>query len=192
MLVFIGKLSQSTLRWVPICHGFSDFSGFLHHFVIANLATSSIRVKMGVSHSHIGRVSTPLSLREKGHVYVTVGTASESWSPHSATTAAAATSFSGKKAGLRGASLNFISISITRNIDWRDCWVLVGRQKGHSHLQWALPKYRWSSKIHVEILLQQMIQFHPSPLGNGFLIDLCTSYAIFHILFHPTFIWSWN
>ena len=40
MLVFIGKLSLSTLRWVPICQGFSDFSGFLHHFVLAKLAAS--------------------------------------------------------------------------------------------------------------------------------------------------------
>ena len=44
MLVFIGKLSWSTLRWVPICQGFSQFSGFLHHFVLAKLATSSTRV----------------------------------------------------------------------------------------------------------------------------------------------------
>ena len=44
MLVLIGKISLSTLRWVPICQGFSDFSGFLHYFVLANLATSSIRV----------------------------------------------------------------------------------------------------------------------------------------------------
>ena len=35
MLVFIGKLLLSTLRWVPICRGFSDLSGFLHHLVLA-------------------------------------------------------------------------------------------------------------------------------------------------------------
>ena len=29
-----------------MCQGFSHFSGFLHHFVLAKLATSSIRVKM--------------------------------------------------------------------------------------------------------------------------------------------------
>ena len=28
MLVFIGKHSLSTLRWIPICQGFSQFSGF--------------------------------------------------------------------------------------------------------------------------------------------------------------------
>ena len=44
MLVLIGKLSPSILRWVPICQGFGDFSGFLHYFVLAKLATSSIRV----------------------------------------------------------------------------------------------------------------------------------------------------
>ena len=47
LLVFIGKLSRSNLRWIPICQGFSDFSGLLHHFVIGNLATRSIRVKAG-------------------------------------------------------------------------------------------------------------------------------------------------
>ena len=36
--------SLSTLRWVPICQGFSRISGFLHHFVLAKLAPSSIRV----------------------------------------------------------------------------------------------------------------------------------------------------
>ena len=29
-----------------MCHDFGHFSGFLHHFVLANLATSSIRVKV--------------------------------------------------------------------------------------------------------------------------------------------------
>ena len=43
-VVFIGKLSLSTLRKIPKCQGFSHFSGFLHHFVLAKLATSSIRV----------------------------------------------------------------------------------------------------------------------------------------------------
>ena len=45
MLVFIGKLSLSTIRWVPMCQGISHFSGFLHNFVMAKLATSSLRVK---------------------------------------------------------------------------------------------------------------------------------------------------
>ena len=45
MLECIGKLSLSTLRKVPMCQGFSHFSGFLHHLVLATLATSSIRVK---------------------------------------------------------------------------------------------------------------------------------------------------
>ena len=45
MLVFIKKLSLSTLRWVPICQGFSHVSLFLNHFVLAKVATSSIRVK---------------------------------------------------------------------------------------------------------------------------------------------------
>ena len=38
MLVFIRLLSLSTLRWIPICQGFSNFSAFLHHFVSANLS----------------------------------------------------------------------------------------------------------------------------------------------------------
>ena len=46
MLVFIGKLSLSTLRWVPICQGFSHFLGLLQHFVLAKLSTSSIRVNV--------------------------------------------------------------------------------------------------------------------------------------------------
>ena len=29
-----------------MCQGFGHFSGFLHHFVLAKLATSSIRVKV--------------------------------------------------------------------------------------------------------------------------------------------------
>ena len=40
MLVFIGKLSLSTLIWVPICQGFSHVSVFLHHFVLGKLAIS--------------------------------------------------------------------------------------------------------------------------------------------------------
>ena len=45
MLVFIRELPLSTLRLVPICLGFSHFSGFLHHFVLAKFSTSSIRVQ---------------------------------------------------------------------------------------------------------------------------------------------------
>ena len=30
-----------------MCQGFSNFSGFLHHFISAKLATSSIRAKVG-------------------------------------------------------------------------------------------------------------------------------------------------
>ena len=41
--VFIRELSLSTLRWVPTFQGFNNFSGFLHHFVLTKLATSSAR-----------------------------------------------------------------------------------------------------------------------------------------------------
>ena len=44
LLVFIGKLLLSTLRWVPMCQGFDNFSGSLLHFVLVKLATSSVRV----------------------------------------------------------------------------------------------------------------------------------------------------
>ena len=44
ILVFIGYLLLSTLRFVPTCPGFSHFSVFLHHFVLATLATSSVSV----------------------------------------------------------------------------------------------------------------------------------------------------
>ena len=43
MMVFIGELLLRALRWIHICQGFSHFSGFLHHFVLAKLATSSIK-----------------------------------------------------------------------------------------------------------------------------------------------------
>ena len=53
MLVFIGKLSLSTLRLVPMClHGFSHFSGCSHHYVLAKLATSSIKVKPRLYHAY--------------------------------------------------------------------------------------------------------------------------------------------
>ena len=40
VMVDIGKLPLSTLRWLSMCQGFIHFSGFLHHFVLAKLATS--------------------------------------------------------------------------------------------------------------------------------------------------------
>ena len=46
MLLFIGKLSMSTLRWVPTCQGCSHFKVFLHHFVLVKFCTSSIRVHL--------------------------------------------------------------------------------------------------------------------------------------------------
>ena len=52
MLVFIGKFTLSTLSWVPICQGFSHFSGFMHPFVLARLATSSIRVNTYLKQFH--------------------------------------------------------------------------------------------------------------------------------------------
>ena len=73
MLVFLAWLSLSTLRWVPICQVFNNFSGFLDHFVLGKLATSSIRVKVPIkcwwnnwqlfcmSNSRTG-VYTPISL----------------------------------------------------------------------------------------------------------------------------------
>ena len=46
VLVFIEKLSLSTLRWVPMCQSFSLFqSCLLQYSVLAKLSTSSIRVK---------------------------------------------------------------------------------------------------------------------------------------------------
>ena len=56
MLVFIGKLSLSTLRWVPICQGFDHFSGFLHLFVLTKLVASSIRVNGGLNRSTRGQL----------------------------------------------------------------------------------------------------------------------------------------
>ena len=37
----------------PMCQGFSDFSGLLHHFVSAKLATNSIRVKYASRNCHL-------------------------------------------------------------------------------------------------------------------------------------------
>ena len=47
MLVSIGKLSQSTLRWVPICQVFSQFPVFLHHFLLAPKHLSLSRKILG-------------------------------------------------------------------------------------------------------------------------------------------------
>ena len=43
MLVFIRKLSLNTLRWVPYPRVSVIFLGFLYHFILAKLTTSSIR-----------------------------------------------------------------------------------------------------------------------------------------------------
>ena len=45
MLVFIRKLSLSTVRWELMCQGFSHFSVFLHHLVLVKLAISTMRAK---------------------------------------------------------------------------------------------------------------------------------------------------
>ena len=50
MLVFIRQLSLSTLRWVPMCQGFNNFSGFLHHFVFAKLANSRVYLHLHYLH----------------------------------------------------------------------------------------------------------------------------------------------
>ena len=38
ILVFIGKLSMSTVRWVPMSQGFSHFSGFFASFCICQIS----------------------------------------------------------------------------------------------------------------------------------------------------------
>ena len=53
MWIFIGKLALSTIRWVPMCHILRHFSGVLHHFVLAKLATSSVRVRLKRVKCHI-------------------------------------------------------------------------------------------------------------------------------------------
>ena len=50
ILVFIGRLSLSTLIWVPMCQDSNIFSGFLHHLVLAKLVKvawgwTGIRIK---------------------------------------------------------------------------------------------------------------------------------------------------
>ena len=49
ILVLIGSHLLNTLWRVPMLQSFSHFSSFLHHFVLAKLATSSIRVKEGLT-----------------------------------------------------------------------------------------------------------------------------------------------
>ena len=46
----------NNLRWVPMCQGFIHSSAFLHHFVMAKLASSSIRVKSMLSAVQLGDI----------------------------------------------------------------------------------------------------------------------------------------
>ena len=46
MLVFIEKLSPSTIEGVPMCQGFRKFSAFLHYFVMTKLVNSSHRAAL--------------------------------------------------------------------------------------------------------------------------------------------------
>ena len=41
-----------------MCQGFSHFSGFLHHFVMAKLATSSIRVNSATGLTQMLAITT--------------------------------------------------------------------------------------------------------------------------------------
>ena len=68
MLVFIGKLSRSTVRWVPICQGFSHISAFCHHFLLIKLATSSERVYPFSSALHTGSDNFGKILRPKAYL----------------------------------------------------------------------------------------------------------------------------
>ena len=46
MLIFIWKLLQSTIRWVPMCQGFNHYStSFSNYFVLSKSATSSTMFK---------------------------------------------------------------------------------------------------------------------------------------------------
>ena len=51
--IHIGNLSLSTIRWVHICHGFSDFPAFCHHFMLTKLETRSWRVKRFSASCHL-------------------------------------------------------------------------------------------------------------------------------------------
>ena len=44
IFLFFKKNITKITRWVPFCQGFSHFSAFSYHFVLAKLATSSMRV----------------------------------------------------------------------------------------------------------------------------------------------------
>ena len=69
--------------WVPsdeypfIYQGFGHFSGFLHHFVLAKLATSSIRV-IGMLHLLIVRISKLLENKEQKQ-FMNMFTSRKSW-----------------------------------------------------------------------------------------------------------------
>ena len=64
LFIFIGKLLPSTLRWVPICHGFSDFSAFCRHFMLTKLVSSSIRVNPLIPSSALtGMIIKMISIR---------------------------------------------------------------------------------------------------------------------------------
>ena len=54
MLVFVGKLLLSTLRWeIPMCWGFSDFFRFFASFcILTNLATTSTKLNNTFSKTH--------------------------------------------------------------------------------------------------------------------------------------------
>ena len=67
MLVFIGKLSLSTLRWIPMYQGSNHFSVFFASFCLAKLATSSRRVKI---RSFRGWVFTTLLAMPYMHVMI--------------------------------------------------------------------------------------------------------------------------
>ena len=56
ILVFFEKLSPSALRWVPICQGFRDFSGFLHHLCIGQLSHQQHKVKISIGSTNKFRV----------------------------------------------------------------------------------------------------------------------------------------
>ena len=71
LLVFMGKLSLSTQMSTHM-PGFQSFSDYLHHFLFANLATSSIRVKINFIHCFTypsGRVFVKIFLYNLRHLF---------------------------------------------------------------------------------------------------------------------------
>ena len=54
---------RSTLRSVPMCQGFSNFSVFFHNFVLAKLATSSIRIRTVANNPSNAEASFVLSTK---------------------------------------------------------------------------------------------------------------------------------